>query len=89
MSNGCRTSSSYSSGGMSRTRVTAIPITGKASSGGNVRNKRMGLMTVCLSVLACERARRGNVPGGGHDVVAHEQKLRDDAEDVEMHAESE
>jgi hypothetical protein len=43
MSYGCRTSSSYSSRGISRTSVTAMPITGSASSGGNVRSKRMGL----------------------------------------------
>jgi hypothetical protein len=65
-----------------------MPITGKASSGGNVRSKRMGLVTVYLSVLACEAARQRNVPGRGHDVVAHEQELRDDTEDIEVDAES-
>jgi hypothetical protein len=49
----------------------------------------MGLVTVCLSGLACEAARQRNVPGRGHDIVAHEQELRDDTEDVEMDAESE
>ena len=41
---GCRTSSSYNSVGMSRTRVTAIPMTGCASSGGSVRRSFIGLM---------------------------------------------
>jgi hypothetical protein len=41
---GCLTSSSYSSVGRSRTRVTAMPITGAASSGGKVRSRRIGLI---------------------------------------------
>jgi hypothetical protein len=41
---GCLASSSYSSVGRSRTRVTAMPITGEASSDGKVRSRRIGLI---------------------------------------------
>ena len=40
---GCFTSSSYNSGGKSRTSVTAIPMTGNASKAGKVLRRRIGL----------------------------------------------
>jgi hypothetical protein len=58
---GCLASSSYNSVGKSRTRVTAMPITGAASSGGNVRSRRIGLIETELE--SDDNYKRHNVLG--------------------------
>lgn len=66
--------------------MTAMPITGRASSGGNVRSKRMGLAKHQHTPVGLGS---GNAPRRRHDFFAHEQELCDDTEHVEVNAKRE